>query len=30
MNLLKKTPGAKWMGTGSTWKSPDFDKANSI
>lgn len=24
--ILKKTPGAKWMGTGSTWKSPAFDK----
>ena len=24
--ILKKTPGAKWMGTGSTWKSPTFDK----
>lgn len=24
--ILKKTPGAKWMGTGSTWKSPAFEK----
>ena len=24
--ILKKTSGAKWMGTGSTWKSPAFDK----
>ena len=24
--ILKKTPGAKGMGTGSTWKSPAFDK----
>lgn len=24
--ILKKTPGAKGMGTGSTWKSPAFEK----
>ena len=24
--ILKKTPGAKGMGTGSTWKSPTFEK----
>lgn len=24
--ILKKTPGAKWMGPGSTWKSPAFEK----
>ena len=24
--ILKKTPGAKWMGTGSTWKSPTFEQ----
>ena len=24
--ILKMGPGAKWMGTGSTWKSPTFDK----
>ena len=24
--ILKKAKGATWMGTGSTWKSPTFDK----
>ena len=24
--ILKKTPGAKWVGTGSTWKSPTFEQ----
>ena len=24
--ILKKTPGANWLGTGSTWKSPAFDE----